>query len=217
MILLSETQDFGSYKLLSESKGKDLFIEGTFAEYGIRNKNGRIYPRSVMSEAVKKYIAEFVSMKRALGELSHPEGRPTVKPELASHLITDFNMIGEGSEGCVNGKAKILNTPQGQIVRGLLEGGVQLGVSTRALGSIKESNGSNIVQSDFQLFAVDVVSDPSAHSAWVNAVNESAEWVVTDDGRILEKYKNQIDKGRIDESKALALFAKFLSEISNRS
>lgn len=213
MILLSETQDFGSYKLLTEAKGKELFIEGTFAEYGIRNKNGRVYPRAVMEEAVKRYITEFVSMKRALGELSHPEGRPTVKPELASHLITDFNMLGEGEQGVVSGKAKILNTPQGQIVRGLLEGGVQLGVSTRALGSIKESNGSNIVQNDFQLFAVDVVSDPSAHSAWVNAVNESAEWVVTDDGRILEKYKKAIDKQRIDESKALALFAKFLSEI----
>lgn len=216
MILLSETQDFGSYKLITEAKGKDLFIEGNFAEYGIRNKNGRIYPRNVMSEAVKKYITEFVAQKRALGELSHPEGRPTVKPELASHLITDFNMIGEGNEGVVSGKAKILNTPQGQIVRGLLEGGVQLGVSTRALGSIKESNGSNIVQNDFQLFAVDVVSDPSAHSAWVNAVNESAEWVVTDDGRILEKYKKAIDKKRIDEAAALALFKNFLSEIQVR-
>lgn len=213
MILLSETQDFGSYKLLTEAKGKDLFIEGTFAEYGIRNKNGRIYPRDIMESAVKKYITEFVSMKRALGELSHPEGRPSVKPELASHLITDFNMTGAGAQGVVEGKAKILNTPQGQIVRGLLEGGVQLGVSTRALGSIKESNGANVVQNDFQLFAVDVVSDPSAHSAWVNAVNESAEWVVTDDGRILEKYKKAINKQRIDESKALALFAKFLSEI----
>ncbi len=214
MILLSETQDFGSYKLLTEAKGKELFIEGNFAEYGKRNKNGRIYPRKVMEEAVKKYVTEFVQQKRALGELSHPEGRPQVKPELASHLITDFNMIGEGDEGVVTGKAKILNTPQGQIVRGLLEGGVQLGVSTRALGSIKESNGSNIVQPDFQLFAVDVVSDPSAHSAWVNAVNESAEWVVTDDGRILEKYKKIIDnKKRIDEAAALTLFKNFLSEI----
>jgi hypothetical protein len=213
MILLSETQDFGSYKLISEAKGKDLFIEGNFAEYGIRNKNGRVYSREVMTEATQKYVSEWVSKGRALGELDHPEGRPTVKSALASHRITKFEIMGEGSEGIVAGKAIILNTPQGQIVRGLLEGGTQLGVSTRALGSIKESNGSRFVQNDFQLFAVDVVTDPSAHSAWVDAINENHSWVVTDDGRILEQFKKAINKSKIDEAAALALFAKFLNEI----
>lgn len=217
MIFLTEMQDANSYKILTESDasektGTALFIEGIFAQSEKPNRNRRMYPKQIMESAVQKYVTEFVEPRRAMGELSHPLNRPTVDPALASHLITMFEMRGDD----VYGKAKILNTPQGQIVRGLLEGGVQLGVSTRALGSVKESNGCNIVQSDFQLFAVDVVGDPSAHDAWVNAINESAEWVVTDDGRILEKYKKMIEKEKLDESKALALFAKFLSDIRVR-
>lgn len=211
MILLREAQQFGEIRLLNEGKGQDLFIEGVFAQSELKNRNGRIYPKAVMESAVGKYIKEFVNTKRALGELSHPESRPQVKPELACHLITEMRMDGNN----VMGKAKILNTPQGQIVRGLLEGGVQLGVSTRALGSVKEQNGSTVVQPDFQLFAVDVVSDPSGIDCWVNSVNESAEWVVTDDGQILEKYKSQVNKG-LSEEQALNLFANFLSEIANR-
>jgi hypothetical protein len=209
-MLLSEVQEFGNYKLVTEGKGKELFIEGVFAQAERENRNRRKYPKAVMESAVKRYVEEYVSTRRAMGELSHPENRPMVKPELASHLTTVFEMRGDD----VYGKAKILDTPQGQIVRGLLEGGVQLGVSTRALGSIvKESNGCSIVQPDFQLFAVDVVGDPSAHDAWVNAINESADWVVTDDGRILDKYRTIIKTQRIDEAKALSLFAQFLSDI----
>ena len=211
MLLLRESHSFGEIKLLNEGVGKDLFIEGVFAQSETKNRNGRVYPKAVMESAVKKYISEFVTTKRALGELSHPESRPTVKPELACHLITEMRFEGNN----VMGKAKILNTPQGQIVRGLLEGGVQLGVSTRALGSIKEQNGAAVVQPDFQLFAVDVVSDPSGIDCWVNSVNESQEWVVTDDGRILEKYKSSINKALSEDAK-LKLFANFLSDIANR-
>jgi len=208
MILLRESQEFGSIKLITEGKN-DLFIEGVFAQSESKNRNGRMYPKSVMESAVREYVSEFVVPKRAIGELSHPENRPTPRPELASHLVTVFEMRGTD----VHGKAKILNTPQGQIVRGLLEGGVNLGVSTRALGSVKESQGVNIVQSDFKLFAVDVVSDPSGIDCWVNAVNESTEWVVMGDGQVLEKYKAQL-KSSMTESHKMGLFANFLSDIS---
>ena len=211
MLFLRESQEFGDIRLLTEGKGKELFIEGIFAQSEKKNRNGRIYPKAVMESAINKYIKEFVLPKRALGELSHPENRPTVKPELACHLITELRFEGDN----VMGKAKILNTPQGQIVRGLLEGGVQLGVSTRALGSVKEQNGSTVVQPDFQLFAVDVVSDPSGIDCFVDAINESQQWVVTDDGRILEKYKPLINKV-LSEEKALKIFANFLSDIANR-
>lgn len=212
MLFLRESQDFGSFKILNEGTGKDLFIEGIFAQAELKNRNGRIYPKQIMESAINKYIKEYVQNKRAIGELSHPENRPTVKPELASHLITELRMDGNN----VNGKAKILNTPQGQIVRGLLEGGVQLGVSTRALGSVKEQNGSQVVQPDFQLFAVDVVGDPSGIDCWVNAINESREWVVTDDGQILEKTKPLVNKSHLSEDQKLKIFAKFLSEIANQ-
>ena len=212
MLFLRESQDFSSIKILNEGVGKDLFIEGIFAQAELKNRNGRIYPKQVMESAINKYISEYVRSKRALGELSHPENRPTVKPEMASHLITELKMEGNN----VYGKAKILNTPQGQIVRGLLEGGVQLGVSTRALGSVKEQNGSQIVQNDLQMHAVDAVLDPSGIDCWVNAINESKEWVVTDDGQILEKTKTLVNKARLSEEQKLNLFANFLSEIANR-
>jgi hypothetical protein len=193
----------------NSSGKKDLYITGIFAEAELKNRNGRIYPLPIMESAVNKYIAEKVSKRLAISELSHPENRPNVKPELASHLITELRMDGP----TVYGKARVLDTPQGNILRGLLEGGVQMGVSTRALGSVKESNGTNIVQDDFQLFAIDAVSDPSSINAWIDSINESKEWLVTDDGQILEKYQKIVKTQKIDESKALALFTKFLSDI----
>jgi hypothetical protein len=192
-------------------KPADLYMRGIFAEAEQLNRNGRIYPLAVMEAAIDKYILEFVDKKRALGELSHPDGRPQVKPEYASHLVTELKLVGNN----VIGKAKVLNTPKGQILRGLLEGGVQMGVSTRALGSIKESNGVTVVQNDFQLFAIDAVSDPSAINAFVSAVNESQEWTITDDGRVVEKYKKIIDTTpKLNESQKLKLFTDFMCEIS---
>ena len=210
MKILVEHVEFKDLTILNEGTGKDLYISGIFAEAELKNRNGRIYPKSVMENAVNKYVNEYVTPKRALGELSHPEGRPQVKPELASHLITSLKM--EGSK--VIGKAKVLNTPQGQILRGLLEGGVQLGVSTRALGSVKIVEGIQEVQSDFQLFAIDAVSDPSSINAFVQAVNESKEWLVTDDGRILEKFKSEVDRGKLTEDAKIRIFKKFLDSIS---
>jgi Prohead core protein serine protease len=212
MKFLRESAEFNEVKIITEGISKDLFIEGIFAQAEKKNRNGRVYEKGIMEGAVNKYVSEFVQSKRALGELSHPENRPTVKPEFASHLITKFQM--EGND--VIGKAKILNTPQGQIAKGLLEGGVQLGVSTRGLGSVTEREGTTYVGKDFMLTAVDIVGDPSGIDCWVNAVNESAEWLITDDGRIIEKFQKEIKKAKITEEVAIDMFSRFLREIKSR-
>jgi len=212
MKFLRESAVGGEIKLIEEEASggsKDLFIEGIFAQAEEKNRNGRIYPKKIMESAVNRYVDEFVKTNRALGELSHPENRPTVKPELACHRIVEFRMDGNN----VFGKAKVLNTPQGQIVKGLLEGGCQLGVSTRGLGSTTQRAGATYVGEDFTLMAVDVVSDPSGIDCWVNAVNESQEWLITDDGRVVESIKKELKKQRMTEERALQLFSRFMQEI----
>lgn len=188
MIFLREAEDFSEFKILTEAVNgkKELYIEGIFAQSEVKNRNGRYYSRPVMESAVGRYVTEWVDRNRAMGELSHPENRPMVKPEFASHLIKEFRMDGNN----VYGKAKVLNTPQGQIVKGLLEGGVQLGVSTRGLGSLVERAGAKHVQNDFLLTAVDIVSDPSGPDAWVDAINEGKEWVYLD-GKYVERDINE--------------------------
>jgi len=155
-----------------EDGAKSYVIEGVFAQAEQKNRNGRIYPKAIMEKAVGKYFDEQVSKKRAVGELNHPEG-PTVNLDKVSHLITDLRM--EGND--VVGKAQILDTPMGQIVKGLLEGGVQLGVSTRCMGSLEQRNGTAYVRDDFILNTVDIVQDPSAPNAFVNGIMEGVEWV----------------------------------------
>ena len=155
-----------------EDGEKNFVIEGVFAQAEQKNRNGRIYPKAVMEKAVGKYVKEHVSQKRAVGELNHPEG-PTVNLDKVSHLITDLKF--EGND--VVGKAQILDTPMGQIVKGLLEGGVQLGVSTRGMGSLEQRNGAMYVRDDFLLNTVDIVQDPSAPGAFVNGIMEGVEWV----------------------------------------
>ena len=155
-----------------EDGEKNFVIEGVFAQAEQKNRNGRIYPKAVMEKAVGKYVKEQVSQKRAVGELNHPEG-PTVNLDKVSHLITDLKF--EGND--VVGKAQILDTPMGKIVKGLLEGGVQLGVSTRGMGSLEQRNGTMYVRDDFMLNTVDIVQDPSAPAAFVNGIMEGVEWV----------------------------------------
>ena len=140
-----------------EDGSKTHVIEGVFMQAESKNRNGRIYPKAVMESAVKKYVDEQVSKDRAVGELNHPEG-PTVNLDKVSHKITELKF--EGND--VMGKARILDTPMGNIVKGLLEGGVQLGVSTRGMGSLEQRNGTMYVKDDFMLNTVDIVQDPSA-------------------------------------------------------
>jgi len=155
-----------------EDGSKNHVIEGVFAMAESKNRNGRIYPKGILEGAVSKYVNEQVSKDRAVGELNHPDG-PTVNLDKVSHKITDLKMEGNN----VMGKARILDTPMGNIVKGLLEGGVQLGVSTRGMGSLEQRNGTMYVKDDFMLNTVDIVQDPSAPEAFVNGVMEGVEWI----------------------------------------
>jgi len=155
-----------------ENGEKNYVIEGIFIQTESKNRNGRIYPKPIMEKAVNAYVETQVSKKRAVGELNHPEG-PTVNLDKVSHLITDLRF--EGND--VVGKAQILDTPMGKIVKGLLDGGVQLGVSTRGMGSLEQKNGAMYVKDDFILNTVDIVQDPSAPDAFVNGIMEGVDWV----------------------------------------
>ena len=155
-----------------ENGEKNYVIEGVFAQADQKNRNGRIYPKPIMEKAVNTYVENQVSKKRAVGELNHPEG-PTVNLDKVSHFITDLKLEGNN----VIGKAQILDTPMGKIVKGLLEGGVQLGVSTRGMGSLEQRNGVMYVKEDFILSTVDIVQDPSAPDAFVNGIMEGVDWV----------------------------------------
>ncbi len=176
----------------NEKGGKTYAIEGVFMSAEQKNRNGRIYPRDVMESAVDKYVGEQVSKGRAVGELNHPEG-PTVNLDKVSHKIENLDWKGND----VVGKATILETPMGQIVKGLLDGGVKLGVSTRGMGSLENRGNAMVVKPDFLLNAVDIVQDPSAPSAFVNGVMEGVEWVWNNgiiEAQAIEKIETEIKK-----------------------
>lgn len=175
MKLIAEYNE-DNLQVITEAKesgsGKNYFIEGVFMQAETKNRNGRVYPRPIMERAVDKYVKEQVMTKRAVGELNHPDG-PTVNLDKVSHLIEALNWNGNN----VVGKARILDTPNGMIVKGLLDGGVRLGVSTRGMGSLENRNGAMFVKDDFILSTVDIVQDPSAPTAFVNGIMEGVEWV----------------------------------------
>ena len=175
-----------------EDGSKNYVIEGIFAMAESKNRNGRVYPKPIMEAAVNKYVTEQVKTKRSVGELNHPEG-PTVNLDKVSHLITDLQFEGNN----VMGKAQILDTPMGKIVKGLLDGGVQLGVSTRGMGSLMQQNGAQVVKDDFILNTVDIVQDPSAPNAFVNGIMEGVDWVWNNgiiEAREIERMETEIKK-----------------------
>jgi len=177
MKLISEFNDYEVQPVIVEEneKGeKEYFIEGIFMQSEIKNRNGRVYPKEVMQKEVNRYRKEFVDKKRAFGELGHPEG-PTINLDKVSHLITTLEEDGNNYVG----RAKILSTPNGQIVRNLIDDGAKLGVSSRGLGSLEEKGGAQYVKGDFQLAtAGDIVADPSAPEAFVEGIMEGVEWVM---------------------------------------
>jgi hypothetical protein len=155
-----------------EGKPKQYFIEGIFLQAEEPNRNKRVYPKATMAKEVQRYTEEYINKNRAVGELGHPEG-PTVNLDRASHKI--LSLKEEGNYWI--GKAKVMDTPNGRIVKSLIDEGVNLGVSSRGLGTLVEENGIKIVQNDFMLStAADIVSDPSAQAAWVNGIMEGKEW-----------------------------------------
>ena len=193
MKLISEYTENNLEVLTEEKNGKKNYaIEGVFMSAEQKNRNGRIYPKQVLGKAVESYNTTQVVPGRAVGELNHPEG-PTVNLDKVSHKINSLDWQGNN----VVGKATILATPMGEVVKGLLDGGVKLGVSTRGMGSLQRSNDAMIVKDDFILNAVDIVQDPSAPSAFVNGVMEGVEWVWNNgiiEQQAIEKMETEIKK-----------------------
>jgi len=155
-----------------ETGKKSHFIEGIFMQGDLKNRNGRIYPSAVLEKEMVRYQKDFIDTKRALGELGHPDG-PTINGDRVSHLITEMRRDGSNFIG----KAKILSTPMGEIVKTFMDEGVKIGVSTRGLGSVKPTkDGIMEVQNDFHLATVDIVTDPSGPNCFVNGVMENVEY-----------------------------------------
>lgn len=201
--------------LVEETNGKKhLYIEGVFLQSEIKNRNGRVYPFDVLNREVQRYSEQYVKSGRALGELGHPDG-PTVNLDRVSHRITELRADGTNFYG----KARILETPMGNIAKSLLEEGVKLGVSSRGMGSLEEKNGANYVRSDFMLAtAADIVADPSAPDAFVNGIMEGKEWI-WENGILREqqitKYQRYISKSTRKnlEERKLNAFQHFLSNL----
>ena len=202
-----------------ESGKKDFYIEGIFMQGEIQNRNGRVYPVTVLEKECARYMKEAVKQNRAYGELGHPNG-PSINLDRVSHLITDLRQEGSNFYG----RAKIMETPMGNIVRNIMEGGGSFGVSTRGMGSIKENkSGVMEVQDDFHLAtAADIVADPSAPDAFVRGIMEGVEFWY-EDGLLRKKQivaeatKRQINNlaktGRLNEKRALELFENYLKNI----
>ena len=212
MKLITETIE--NVEVITEGKGDDkkLYIEGVFLQSEIKNRNGRMYPFSVLEKEVERYNEEYVKTSRALGELGHPDG-PTVNLDRVSHRITSLRAEGNNFIG----KAQILSTPNGNIAKALLEEGVKLGVSSRGMGSIDKREDCGVVMDDFMLAtAADIVADPSAPDAFVNGIMEGKEWA-WDNGILKEtkvaKYQRYMDNATRKnlEERTLQVFNDFLT------
>ena len=212
------TEIFEENKIIVEEKlgkGKQYSIEGVFLQSELKNRNGRMYPEEVMDKEVQRYTENYINRNRAYGELGHPD-TPTINLDRVSHMITSLKKDGPNYIG----RAKILDTPMGQIAKGLLDGGANLGVSSRALGSLKTNKeGIQVVQDDFMLStAADIVADPSAPNAFVRGIMEGREWVFVDGKyveRNIEEAKKTIQKtpsSRLNEM-SIKAFQDFISKI----
>jgi hypothetical protein len=216
MKLIREVYD--TVSLVTEGslgKGKDYFIEGIFLQAELVNRNGRMYTEKVMDKEVQRYCEQYIDKNRAYGELGHPDS-PSINLDRVSHMIVSLRKEGTNYIG----KAKILDTPMGKIAKGLLDGGANLGVSSRALGSLKSnSEGVQIVQDDFMLStAADIVADPSAPDAFVRGIMEGHEWVFVD-GKYVQKNIEEVrevikktSSAGLNETK-LRAFQHFLGKI----
>ena len=214
MQLIAEQIQEVEYIVEEKDGGKDMKIRGIFMQADQKNRNGRVYPMSVLEKEVARYNKEFVAEGRAFGELGHPEG-PTVNLDRVSHMITKLEADGKNFIG----EAKLLSTPMGEIAKALIKDGGKLGVSSRGMGSLVSRGGANYVKDDFYLAtAADIVADPSAPQAFVEGIMEGKEWVW--DNGLLKEVEIQNIKDEINENvrrrnanvSALA-FAKFLSKI----
>lgn len=218
MKLITElTEDiYLTEEIIDEATGKkEQYITGVFMQGGIKNRNGRMYPVDTLAKEVEKYNENYVEKNRALGELGHPAG-PTINLDRVSHMITELKQDGNNFMG----KAKILDTPMGKIVKNLMEGGAQLGVSSRGMGSLKPTkDGTQMVQSDFHLAtAADIVADPSAPDAYVDGIMEGKEWVWNNgiiqevDASVHHQQVKQATSAELEQVK-LKVFEDFVSKL----
>jgi hypothetical protein len=208
-------------KVIKEEAGEaknTYYIEGVFMQSEIKNRNGRMYPRDLLEKEIQRYAQEYVEKKRAFGELGHPDG-PTINLDRVSHLISELRMDGND----IIGKAKILSTPNGNIVKALIDEGARLGVSSRGMGSIRtEGHDIQIVQDDFYLAtAADIVADPSAPDAFVNGIMEGKEWVWQNgvlreqDIAAIHKTIQKAPKKQLNEI-SIKAFEAFLKKLENK-
>lgn len=216
MKLLKEVTEQVKVKVLTEgsdASGKKYYIEGIFIQGGIPNRNNREYPMEVLEQEITRYNDEHIKLNRAYGELGHPD-TPTIQLDRVSHMIR--SLVREGKNYI--GKAEILGTPNGNIVKALIDAGATLGVSSRGVGSLKTEGAVNIVQNDFRLMtAADIVADPSAPDAFVTAVMEEKEWI-WNNGVLMEKklsgMKKKISKTTSRElDERIRIFEDFLSSL----
>ena len=193
---------------------KNHFIEGVFLQGEIKNRNGRMYPISTLQREAASYNSKYIEKGRALGELGHPDG-PTINLDRVSHLITSLKQEGNNYVG----KARLLDTPMGNIAKNLIDEGVKLGVSSRGLGTIRERDGVKVVMDDFMLAtAADIVADPSAPDAFVNGIMEGREWIYNSGAiqeQTVEQIKKRIDNAALNqmEEVKLSAFNQFISQL----
>jgi hypothetical protein len=214
MKLIKELVESVSYLVEEQDGKKTMFIEGPFLVYDQKNRNGRLYEKHVLGKEVNRYMEDYVKKNRAFGELGHPE-TPTINLERVSHMITHLHDNGQHWVG----RAKILETPMGNIAKNLIDGGAQLGVSSRGMGSLVSKNGVNVVQPDFHLAtAADIVADPSAPGAFVQGIMEGKEWMLVNNVWTevnLEEAKQEIVKAskKDIERVSLRIFENFLRKL----
>ncbi len=219
MLLITETNFSGvnSGHVLDKDGKKSYHIEGIFLQAEQKNRNGRIYPSYILEREVDRYTRDYIANSRSIGELNHPQ-EPSVNPERACHLIESLTKQGNNWIG----RSKILSTPVGNIVKGLLDDGVQLGVSSRGLGTLTDKEDAKYVNEDFYMSTIDVVSDPSAPSAWVNGIFEGKEFYMGNDEEFIEKVKDNINKtaakvkrSALDEEVAFYHFKALLQKLAS--
>ena len=214
MKLISEEVCSAEYLVEEKNGKKNYTIKGVFLQSNIKNRNGRVYPKDILMTEVKRYNSEFINKNRAFGKLGHPDG-PTVNLERVSHMIKKLYPDGDNFIG----EAKIMDTPYGKIVKGLIDEGAQLGVSSRGMGSIEQRNGASYVKNDFMLAtAADIVADPSAPQAFVEGIMEGKEWV-WDNGVLVEQdieaWKMEMikTKQKALEEKKIKIFGEFIRKL----
>ena len=217
-LICEVNEDIGYITEASENGQKQYFIEGIFMQGDLKNRNGRVYPSAVLANEVNRYNEQFVNKKRAFGELGHPDG-PTINLDRVSHMVTELKQDGSNFVG----KAKIMDTPMGKVVKNLMDEGACLGVSSRGMGSLKPNRqGIMEVQNDFMLAtAGDIVADPSAPNAFVRGIMEGVEWVYdvasgswTTENTLDQIYEETKTMSRVElEENATRLFNKFMKSL----